>query len=115
MFRAGSTVTVLIGTDLARRAAALVGHPTKIWDQRALRSGHKRPKIVATTAGYHPAQFYRPFSLVTVLITPHPHAPRAVVQRVLVGESHGAVRLVSDCRPFGCRLSNTDFGGCDLR
>src|SRR5712664_375490 len=69
-----------------------------------------RPERLRAPRGDLSPQLERPVALPSELRAPGPEAPRDEVERVLVREADGAVRLVGDARPEACRFPDADLG-----
>src|SRR5713226_2582429 len=101
----------------ASRSGAMVALTTKIAGRLTLRplietsGGARAPRRPARQPR---AQLERPVALPSELRAPGPEAPRDEVERMLVGEADGAVRLVGDARPETRRFPAADLGDGDL-
>src|SRR5687767_4750857 len=76
--------------------------------------GQLTPEAVGAGGGDATPQLDGPAALAAELGAPGPQPPGRKVQRVLVGEADGAVRLVRDAGPDAGRLARPDLGGGDL-
>src|SRR5713226_2294814 len=68
--------------------------------------GDERPQRVGAALGDHMPELGGPMRLVAELLAPRPEAARRMVQRVLVGKPHRALRLVGDRRASPGRLAS---------
>src|SRR5216684_4843331 len=86
----------------ASRSGAMVALTTKMAGRVTLPplpGRQVRPERLRAPRGDLSPQLERPVALPPELRAPGPEAPRDEVERVLVGEADGAVRLVGDARP----------------
>ena len=68
-----------------------------------------RPQGIAAPRGQGAAQGLRPISFRTKLGPPGPQAPGGEMQRMFVGEAHGAMGLMGDAGNDGGRLGSPDL------
>src|SRR2546427_2774394 len=101
----------------ASRSGAMVALTTKIAGRLTLRPLARRqvgPERLGAPGGDLAPQVERPVALPSELRAPGPEAPRDEVERMLVREADGAVRLMRNARPEACRFPDADLGDGDL-
>src|SRR5688572_8481601 len=88
----------------------------KLGERQILRSagGEVGPEGVGAAGGHGGAELARPRAFAAELGAPRPEPARGEVERVLVGEADGAVRLVRDAGADAGRLAHADLRHRDL-
>src|ERR1700730_14453959 len=101
----------------ASRSGAMVALTTKIAGRLTPGSLSRRqvgPERFGAPRGNLAPQLERPVALPSELRAPGPETPRDEVERVLVREADGAVRLVGDACPEPRRFHDADLGDREL-
>src|SRR5687767_5708497 len=88
----------------------------KLGERQILRSagGEVGPEGVGAAGGHGGAELARPRALAAELRAPRPEPARGEVERVLVREADGSVRLVGDPRTDAGGLADADLRHRDL-
>src|ERR671919_1353496 len=102
------------GPGLDRRPSRPRARPTRRFAKSvAVRGpsalGEIAPERVAAARGHAAAELDGPRALAAELGAPRPEPARREVQRVLVGEADGAVRLVDETRAHARSLAHPDL------
>src|SRR5688572_11062408 len=99
---------------IARAKPALETRQVRTLQVVRLTGGKIAPERVGAARGDGLTELARPRTLAAELGAPRPEPPRGEVERVLVGEADGAVRLVREAGADAGRLAHPDLRHRDL-